>query len=1273
MKKLFTNCLRITLVIVYSIGFASISLGQSAYKAGAPLETGGLYTALAKDNSGNLYVTRVQAGTSGASYEVVKYTNGTGTPVSIYSPLTHELGDYPWGLAVAGNGDVYIATDFTSGGGAIIKLPASGNSYSAAVMLQTGKYFSALAIDAGNNFYTAEYSGSSSFSVVKYPAGSGVNATGTTLYSGLKQAAGYGYPTGLAVAPNGDVYVADAFSNTAAISDGGRVIKLTAASSYSVTTVTTGNYATALAVDASGNLFSSENRGNSTSSYQLYKYTGGTGTGTSVYGPLHTNGVYYPWGIAIISPGKLFVADGDDGTHGGAIDLLVPATPNVTTNAATLVTGNSATLNGNSNDEGSTTTVNFTYGTSPTLIGGTNVAATTGGTINPGAGYTNASANITGLTGSTTYYYRVFATNANGSTVGSILNFTTKPAFSYASPQTYTTNIAITPLAPTGNGAVPAPAYGGPVTYGSGFSAPTGVAGDGLGNLYVSDYGSNLLIKIPAGGGAPVTVASGFSRIVGVAVDAANNVYITDAGKPAVEEFVSGGGSPVVIGSGFNTPYGVAVDLAGNVYVTDFGSSNVYKIAVNGGAITTIGTGFSSPSGVAVDAAGNVYVADYGNGAVKEIPAGSNTPVAMGSGLTNPFGVAADPLGNLFVADYGASTIKEIPAGGGAPVTLGSGYHSPSALTVAASGKLYVADYMNSAVKQLTPTGGYYLSAALPPGLNFASATGVITGTPTTAAPAKNYVVSAYDATGAGSAIVNIKVVSNDASLAALLLSSGTLTPAFTPAAINYTAAIDHTVTAITVTPTVNSRGATVKINGVTVASGSPSASLPMAIGTNTITTVVTAPDGVTQKTYTVVVTRPQSSDNNLVHLVPSLGILSPTFSTADTTYTIGLANSHTSITVQPTAEDPTEATITVNGMAVASGANSQAIALGLGNNLINTTVTAQDGTKKNYKITVNRAGGSTNANLANLVPSLGVLSPAFAASTTSYTIGLANSHTSITFKPTTADATATVTVNGAAVASGTNSAAIPLSVGNNVISTVVTAQDGITKVTYKVTVNRAAPPSSNANLTNITPNIGTLTPVFATGTTTYADNLANSHTAIMVRFSVADATATVTVNGTTVAPNTYSQSIPLAVGNNPIAIISTAQDGVTKITYTVNVNRAAAASLYVPADSLITAAANVPTDGILVHPGVSPNGDGINDIFTIDGINAYPENKVVIMGRNGDIIFEAKGYDNQTKFFDGHSSKNGSLQLPGTYFYSLEYKVDGKIKNKTGFIVLKY
>jgi len=96
-------------------------------------------------------------------------------------------------------------------------------------------------------------------------------------------------------------------------------------------------------------------------------------------------------------------------------------------------------------------------------------------------------------------------------------------------------------------------------------------------------------------------------------------------------------------------------------------------------------------------------------------------------------------------------------------------------------------------------------------------------------------------------------------------------------------------------------------------------------------------------------------------------------------------------------------------------------------------------------------------------------------------------------------------------------------------------------------------------------------------------------------------------------------------------------------------------------------------SDAILVHQALSPNGDGQNDFLVIDGIAKYPDNKLTILDRNGALIYEAKGYNNSSKVFDGHSSKSGVKQLPGTYFYSLEYTVKGVRKRKTGFIVLKY
>jgi gliding motility-associated-like protein len=75
----------------------------------------------------------------------------------------------------------------------------------------------------------------------------------------------------------------------------------------------------------------------------------------------------------------------------------------------------------------------------------------------------------------------------------------------------------------------------------------------------------------------------------------------------------------------------------------------------------------------------------------------------------------------------------------------------------------------------------------------------------------------------------------------------------------------------------------------------------------------------------------------------------------------------------------------------------------------------------------------------------------------------------------------------------------------------------------------------------------------------------------------------------------------------------------------------------------------------VFMPQGFSPNGDGVNDAFTIDGIDKFPNNHLRIYNRWGTMVYEAKGYKNN---WDGtnQSGTGGDSYLPtGTYFYVLE------------------
>jgi len=82
----------------------------------------------------------------------------------------------------------------------------------------------------------------------------------------------------------------------------------------------------------------------------------------------------------------------------------------------------------------------------------------------------------------------------------------------------------------------------------------------------------------------------------------------------------------------------------------------------------------------------------------------------------------------------------------------------------------------------------------------------------------------------------------------------------------------------------------------------------------------------------------------------------------------------------------------------------------------------------------------------------------------------------------------------------------------------------------------------------------------------------------------------------------------------------------------------------------------------------LTPNNDGNNDNWIIEGIQNFRNNEVTVIDRWGNEIFTAKGYDNASNVWSGFN-KNGDLVPTGTYFYHIIVKTDSDVKKEQGFV----
>jgi gliding motility-associated-like protein len=83
--------------------------------------------------------------------------------------------------------------------------------------------------------------------------------------------------------------------------------------------------------------------------------------------------------------------------------------------------------------------------------------------------------------------------------------------------------------------------------------------------------------------------------------------------------------------------------------------------------------------------------------------------------------------------------------------------------------------------------------------------------------------------------------------------------------------------------------------------------------------------------------------------------------------------------------------------------------------------------------------------------------------------------------------------------------------------------------------------------------------------------------------------------------------------------------------------------------------------DDVVVFSGFSPNGDGINDNFTIVGLDKYAKSNLLVFNRFGNQVMEAQNYKN-----DWGGTFDGKPLPDGTYFWMLEL---GGGKSLSGYV----
>jgi sugar lactone lactonase YvrE len=712
-----------------------------------------LPTSLVSDASGNLFVadrtnnlirkitpagvvsTFVGTGNYGDSKD------GVGTQAAIYQP---------WGITIDGNGNLYVTENgFSkirkiSPAGVVTTLAGTGtgDAVNGPGALASFRYPSGIVADFYGNLYVADTNNNlirkiSPTGEVSTLAGSGnfTNADGTGTAASISN------PFWITIDGNGNLYVCDGTGlNIRKITREG-VVTTIANTSLANNPVSNSYGSGSLSIDASGNLIVGDSN-----NYLLRRFSL---TGYSI-----TPGL--PAG---------FKFDGATGTITGTPQYVTTTPLNYTVTGYNAAGSNSTTI---SFTVGYPAAPQISYPAKQTFVAASSITpilpANSGGGV-PEIGYgktsTFAGSGVYGMDdGSSTTASFSSPTGLTFDAAGNLY------VAQQANPKIrkITADGTVTTYAGNGNyGHVDGPAAAAEL------DEPINIVFDSKGNLFFTDAGGYSVRKISGG------------------------IVSTVAGIPDAPGHVNGIGSKAQ----FNTAYGLDIDKDDNLYVTDRDNNYIRKITPAGVVSDFVGSGiagyangtgsaasFNHINSIKLGNDGNFYVADTRNNVIRKVTPGGVVSTFTGSGsvgsqdgpaasasFNGTTNIAKDGFGNFYVTDYTSNLIRKIKADGTVTTVAGNGqkapvdgsgktesFNNPVCLVVAPdNNSLYVSDYSGNVIRKVE-LFGYTIDKQLPDGLFFDAATGKIYGIPKAASPATDYTITAINAGGSSSSVINIAV-----------------------------------------------------------------------------------------------------------------------------------------------------------------------------------------------------------------------------------------------------------------------------------------------------------------------------------------------------------------------------------------------------------------------------------------------------------------------------------------------------------------------------------